>query len=195
MFTGLIQEVGVVRLAGESLSVLVAATEEAWQVGESVAINGCCLTVKNIAASTLSFDLSPETTARTNLGRLQPGSRVNVERAMRPIDRLGGHIVQGHVDLLGEICNIEPRENAVVVEVLVPELGAKYLVDKGSVAVNGISLTVVSPAEGRFSTWIIPHTMANTNLSDAKIGDTVNVEFDVIAKHVDRLMSAYRGDM
>jgi riboflavin synthase len=180
VFTGIVQAVGeVVRLAGPRLSVLSpdAWPGEAWIVGESVAVNGCCLTVV-AAAGRLEFDLSAETLARTTLGALAAGSRVNLERAMRATDRFGGHIVQGHVDTVGLLTS---RNGAFEFEV--GNEWRQYLVDKGSVAIDGVSLTVVKPAGGRFSCALVPHTLAATTLGAIEAGSRVNVEFDVLAKY------------
>jgi len=164
---------------------------EEWQLGESLAVNGCCLTVveANRQASgevLLAFDLSEETLRRTNLGECRPGTRVNLERAMRPSDRFGGHIVQGHVDAVGEVVSVTPTDASHVYRFRVPD--DQYLIDKGSIALNGVSLTVVDPKDGLFEVWVIPHTLQETNLGDLREGSRVNVEYDVIAKHVERLV-------
>jgi riboflavin synthase len=150
---------------------------EAWVVGESLAVDGCCLTVVSLTDG-LVFDLSEETLARTTLGSFVPGRAVNLERAMKASDRLGGHIVQGHVDTVGTLVS---REGAFVFEVG-PDW-SRYLVDKGSVAVNGVSLTVVQPSGGSFLCALVPHTLEVTNLGGAQPGDRLNVEFDVLAKY------------
>lgn len=195
MFTGIIQAVGKVHSkSGRQLQILAPGlrTWEPWALGESVAINGCCLTVVEEVKQILTFDISDETWRRTNLGGFEVGTRVNVERAMRPSTRLGGHIVQGHVDAVGEIIAINPTEGGDEIRFRAPENTGRYLIDKGSITVDGISLTVVQPAGDEFSVWIIPHTKAETNLGDRKIGDSVNLEFDVIAKYVEKLLGAFR---
>ncbi len=195
MFTGIIQAVGKVHSKSErQLQILAPGlrTWEPWALGESVAINGCCLTVVEEVKQLLTFDISDETWRRTNLGGFEVGTRVNVERAMRPSTRLGGHIVQGHVDAVGEIIAINPNEGGDEIRFRAPENTGRYLIDKGSIAVDGISLTVVQPAGDEFSVWIIPHTKSVTNLGDRKVGDSVNLEFDVIAKHVEKLLGAFR---
>lgn len=186
MFTGIIQQLGQVEaIEGHGLTI-AAVADEPWVMGESVAINGCCLTV--VAWDPLRFDLSDETLSRTNLGRLEPGDRVNLERAMRPMDRLGGHIVQGHVDGLGRILAIDRSEDAATFRFAVD--GDRYLIDKGSIAIDGISLTVVNPREGEFEVAVIPHTLRVTNLGTRQVGDSVNIEYDVIAKHVEKLLAS-----
>jgi riboflavin synthase len=161
-----------------------------WELGESVAVNGVCLTVVDFADG-LDFDLSSETIDRSNLGDLRTGDFVNLERAMTLGDRLGGHIVQGHVDATATITDIQPVDESTIFRFELPNSGGRYLVDKGSIALDGISLTVVRPERSRFEAWIIPHTLANTNLGHRLIGDRVNVEYDVLAKHVEQLL-AYR---
>lgn len=192
MFTGLVQSVG--RIVERSATQLrVGYRPEAWEahfeLGESVAVNGCCLTVVEDTNSTLRFDLSEETWARTALGGLEIGSAVNLERAMRPIDRFGGHIVQGHVDGVGRLVAKTPHEGGIVFTFQVPDAGDRYLIDKGSIAIDGISLTVVEPADSTFDVWVIPHTMAHTTLGELEVDSDVNIEYDVLAKHVEKLLS------
>ncbi len=182
MFTGLVQAIGTVaRLESGRLSVAVpdAWPGEAWIVGESLAVDGCCLTVVS-ASRTLDFDLSSETLARTRFSGISPRARVNLERAMRATDRFGGHIVQGHIDTVGTLRS--RGDDGVFVFEVDREL-RQLLVDKGSVAINGVSLTVVQPGGGAFSVAVIPHTLEVTTLGDARPGDRVNVEFDVLAKY------------
>lgn len=193
MFTGIVQALGKVRqLDNLVLEIDAPATfaGEGYEEGESIAINGCCLTV--VGFDPLRFDLSEETLARTDLGDLAAGAQVNLERAMTPKDRFGGHIVQGHVDATGELIAIEPQEGSSVFRFRIPEEYARYLIDKGSITIDGISLTVVRPEGDTFETWIIPHTLAHTNLGTRKAGDQVNLEFDVIAKYVERLLAPHR---
>lgn len=192
MFTGLIQACGTVA----SLSDFVLVVDlplDAWQgdpirVGESIAINGVCLTAVNLGAQ-IRFDLSQETLDRSSLGALSAGSRVNLERAMRVGDRLGGHIVQGHVDGTARIVSIVHGADSSIISFELLGEGEQYLIDKGSITLDGISLTVVRPEGNRFETWIIPHTLKETNLSSCSVGSVVNVEFDVLAKHVERLIA------
>jgi len=192
VFTGIVQAVGwVVRLDGLVLEVEAPATfaPQGYDEGESVAVNGCCLTV----VGDLRFDLSEETLARTSLGDLRPGDLVNLERAMSATDRFGGHIVQGHVDSTGEVVAVEPQEGSTLFRFRVPSGYDRYLIDKGSVTIDGVSLTVVRPEGDEFEAWIIPHTLAKTNLGARRVGDRVNLEFDVIAKYVERLLAPHRG--
>ncbi|HVT12798.1 MAG TPA: riboflavin synthase [Fimbriimonadaceae bacterium] len=194
MFTGIVESLGeVVGLDGGVLQVLPATAlgPDPVRLGESIAVNGCCLTVVAIEPA-LRFDLSPETLARTSLGALAPGRHVNLERAMRADGRFGGHIVQGHVDATGEVVSISPAENSTAFRFRVPPGSERYLIDKGSITVDGISLTVVKPEGNEFDAWIIPHTLANTNLGERAAGDRVNLEFDALARYVERLLASGR---
>lgn len=197
MFTGIVEALGKVQWMEAGVLVLESDHElgpDPVVAGESIAVNGCCLTVVNMRPSRtgggigLKFDLSPETLERTSLGSLIAGAHVNLERAMRADGRFGGHIVQGHVDATGELVAITPNENSTVFRFRLPAGSERYLIDKGSITVDGISLTVVNPEEAEFDAWIIPHTIAHTNLGERKIGDRVNLEFDALAKYVERLL-------
>lgn len=192
MFTGLVQGVGTVRSFEDGVLLLdssLASAEDPWRIGESVAVNGCCLTVV-AKEPALRFDLSPETLARTALGSVaSPGAKVNLERAMKASDRFGGHIVQGHVDAVGSLVSLRPEGNSTVFRFRVPPGSGRYLIDKGSVAIDGISLTVVQPEQDEFDVWIIPHTLEVTCLGNLQPGDAVNLEYDVVAKYVERLAS------
>ena len=192
MFTGLVEEVGRVWRpeAGEMarLGVSAGRAAEGTHVGDSVSVNGVCLTVSELDGGTLTFYAMPETLRRTALGGLAEGSPVNLERAMRPADRFGGHIVQGHVDGVGEVLAVRPEGEAEIWELGAPEAVLRYVVEKGSICVDGISLTVVSVREGSFTVSILPQTRANTNLGELGVGDRVNLEADVIAKYVERLL-------
>ena len=182
MFTGLIEELGSLwardgsRFTFEADVVIADA-----KVGDSIAVNGCCLTVVAFGPGTWSADVVDETLSRTNLGRLAPGDPVNLERPLRLTDRLGGHVVQGHVDGLGEVEQPSP-------DLVVRTPDTRYLVEKGSVAVDGVSLTVVAVAADRFQVSVIPHTAEVTTLGQVGPGDTVNLEFDILAKYVERLL-------
>src|SRR5215208_385144 len=153
-----------------------------------MSVNGVCLTVNELQGEMLTFYAMPETLRRTALGRLGEGSAVNLERAMSPADRFGGHIVQGHVDGVGEVSSVRPEGEAELWEFSAPVAVLRYVVEKGSICVDGISLTVVSLRDGSFTVSILPQTRANTNLKELRVGNRVNLEADVIAKYVERLV-------
>jgi riboflavin synthase len=190
MFTGLVESIGRVRsldrrgdAARLTLETPLAA---ALSIGESLAVNGCCLTVTSTDGDSACFDLLGETLARTNLGGLAPGARVNLERALRADGRFGGHFVQGHIDTTTEVLSAETKGEDLNLIIALPEAGARYLIEKGSIAVNGVSLTVASLGEDRFGLWIIPHTLQETNLGDLRAGSPVNLEYDMLAKYAER---------
>lgn len=193
MFTGLIEEVGrVIALpASEGPKRLQIASEriatEA-EIGASVAVNGCCLTVVSRQEKALTFDLLQETLGRTNLKTLARGSLVNLEHALRADGRVGGHFVQGHIDCAAQILALEERESDLRMEVALPGEFAQYAVEKGSIAIDGISLTVAKIRQNSFEVWIIPHTRSQTNLAAARPGALVNLEFDLLAKYVERML-------
>jgi riboflavin synthase len=197
MFTGLIERMGEVRQiepdgAGGRILVLAApgfAAELA--LGESVAVNGACLTVIARDADSIQFQAGPETLRRTNLGKLTPSDRVNLERALRLSDRLGGHLVQGHIDGVGHIIERQSQGDWETVWFACPPELAKQMVSKGSVAVDGVSLTLVDVAAARFSVALIPHTLTNTTLGFKQPGATVNLETDLIAKYVSKYLEAH----
>ena len=194
MFTGLIEEVGgVVALEtkhhGTRLQIAAPRLAEKIQIGDSVAINGCCLTVSARRDDELSFDLLKETIARTNLKTLRRGDRVNIERSLAADGRLGGHFVQGHVDCAARILALEETGADYRVEVELPAEFAQYVARKGSIAVNGISLTVAEVSPQSFTVWIVPHTRRETNLGSAHVGDPVNLEFDLLAKYLERMIA------
>jgi len=196
VFTGIIQAVGNIEQLHDGkmwLSVPRSMAPSGFEEGESVAVNGCCLTVVDRVDNgdwSLSFDLSPETMNRTSFACLRPGSRVNLERAMSADGRFGGHIVQGHVDTTGTLVSITDAENSKIIRFELALQYDRYLIDKGSITIEGISLTVVDPQNGAFDTWIIPTTLRETNLGSKRPGDLVNIEFDVIAKYVEKLMGS-----
>lgn len=192
MFTGLVEEVGrvVAMREGEmlSLDIACATVAEGVRVGDSVSVNGACLTVGEVEGETLTFYAMPETLRRTSLGELEAGGVVNLERAMSAGERFGGHIVQGHVDGVGEVLGVRPEGDAEIWEFGAPPEVLRYTVEKGSVCVDGISLTVVSVGDRSFTVSILPQTKNNTNLSRRRPGDRVNLESDVIGKYVERLL-------
>jgi len=192
MFTGIIEEVGRVvsfAQAADAWKLQVAAPRVPAEValGDSVAVNGCCLTVTRFDAGHLWFDVLGETRRLTNFAQLTPGSKVNLELSLRPTSRMGGHFVTGHVDLLGRIEVFEMRGKDHYLRVHAPGGFARYLVYKGSVAIDGISLTVAEVEGDSFAVWLIPHTLTATNLSEKKTGDAVNLEFDLLAKYVEKI--------
>ena len=199
MFTGIIEELGrvvaITPLPDESARLVIAgprATSDSG-AGDSIAVNGVCLTAVTVADGTFSADVMAETLRRTTLGDLAPGDRVNLERPMAADGRFGGHIVQGHVDGVGRIRARRPSENWEVVEVDLPGRLSRYLVEKGSITIDGVSLTVVEVVDGElpwFSVSLIPTTLAATTLGTRAVGDPVNLEVDVIAKYVERMAVA-----
>ena len=170
------------------LSVSAHRVLEGTSAGDSVSVNGVCLTVNEVNPGLLVLNAMPETLRRSALGDLAEGSAVNLERAMSPAGRFGGHIVQGHVDGVGEVLEVRPEGEAEIWAFQAPEAVLRYVVEKGSICVEGISLTVVSVREGWFTVSILPQTRANTNLGKIGVGDAVNLEADVIAKYVERLL-------
>jgi riboflavin synthase len=194
MFTGLVEELGRLewlrRGEGEAqLAVNAPGISPGVRLGDSIAVNGCCLTVTIAQDGLLVFDLLEETLKKTNLGALKPGSGVNLERSLEVGGRLGGHFVQGHVDTTIALRHSEKHGADLRLDFEMPPEFAGYLAYKGSVAINGVSLTVAEIGDGRFTVWIIPHTLENTNLGDLEPGDAVNLEFDILAKYTERLLS------
>ncbi|WP_139492333.1 riboflavin synthase [Brevibacillus dissolubilis] len=194
MFTGIIEEVGTiagVEGGSQASKVLIQAKTVLGgvQLGDSISVNGVCLTVTSFTASHFTADVMPETLKKTNLGKLKRGEPVNLERAMAMGDRFGGHIVSGHVDGVGQIISRENYANAVLFRITAPKSLQKYMIPRGSVTVDGISLTLVDVENDGFSISIIPHTLAHTCLRDKHAGDMVNLECDVIGKYVERLMT------
>ncbi|HET7573002.1 MAG TPA: riboflavin synthase [Gaiellaceae bacterium] len=191
MFTGIVRELGEI-VAFDGSRLVVSAPETAARSGEgdSVAVAGVCLTVVAAEESRLAFDVVPETLARTSLGGLAAGGRVNLEPALRAGEPLGGHVVQGHVDGVCRVRAVEPEGEGRRVRVDAPPELARYLVEKGSVALDGVSLTVAEVAEDGFAVALVPHTLAATTLGSLAPGDPLNLEVDVLAKHVERLLAA-----
>ena len=196
MFTGIIEELGTVEAIedqGDAVRLSVRGPLVVSDAGEgdSIAVNGCCLTVTTHDGEMFTADVMRETLDKTSLGDFEAGTRVNLERAVTADKRLGGHIVQGHVDGTGTIRSRTPSEHWEVVEIDLPEGLGRYLVDKGSITVDGVSLTVVTTTDDTFTVSLIPETLARTTLGIKQPGDVVNLEVDVIAKHVEKLVRAY----
>ncbi|GAA3405332.1 riboflavin synthase [Paenibacillus hodogayensis] len=198
MFTGIVEEMGRMRRIGKQGQAMVLTVEASLvlgdvKLGDSISVNGVCLTVIAFDASSFTVDVMPETYRKTTLRLLQPGNAVNLERAMPSNGRFGGHIVQGHVDAPGTIASRHSEENAVVFRIdTANEESMKYVIPHGSITVDGISLTVVSVDERSFTISIIPHTLAQTVLQHKQPGEPVNVEYDLLGKYIDRLLS-FRG--
>ena len=197
MFTGIVEELGVVESVEDQADALRLTVRGPRVVsdaaaGDSVAVDGCCLTVVGHDAEVFTADVMKETLDKTTLGSLRPGSSVNLERAATLSTRMGGHLVQGHVDAVGEVVRRSPSEHWEVVEIGLPRRLAAYLVEKGSVTVDGVSLTVVSLDDGRgtFTVSLIPETLQRTTLGAKGPGDPVNLEVDVVAKYVERMLAA-----
>ncbi|HSE70575.1 MAG TPA: riboflavin synthase [Nocardioidaceae bacterium] len=202
MFTGIVEELGVVESLedqGDAVRLTVRGPHVVVDagLGDSIAVNGCCLTVAERDQETFTADVMRETLDKTSLGVLEPGAKVNLERAVTAAKRLGGHIVQGHVDGTGAVLRRTPSEHWDIVQVSLPDALARYLVPKGSITVDGISLTVVDVLDGSepsFTVSLIPETLARTTLGFKQPGDWVNLEVDVIAKYVERLLDARREE-
>ncbi len=199
MFTGLIEEVGSVtgvgaRKNGNQLTIAAARIAKKMRRGDSLAVNGCCLTLKSQHGDELIFDLLEETIACTNLKDFQRKQLVNIERAVAATERFGGHFVQGHIDCVSPIIAYEKRDADFRLEIELPEAFAHYVANKGSIAVNGISLTVAEVLPKSFVTWIIPYTKMHTNLDRVQPGDLMNLEFDILAKYVERIVSLRTKD-
>ncbi|HPA20447.1 MAG TPA: riboflavin synthase [Verrucomicrobiae bacterium] len=198
MFTGLVEGTGRIeslerRSGGTRLIVNAGHIAAGLREGDSVAVNGCCLTVVLADSDRLCFDVLNETLRRTNLGDIRPSGLVNLERALAANARLGGHFVSGHIDVAAPILTWEPSGPDWVLDVAIPEGGDRYVVEKGSVAIDGISLTVAAVERGQMRIWIIPHTREVTALAERRPGDRVNLEFDILAKYVEKIL-ACRAD-
>jgi len=190
MFTGIVEATGKVLAINEGrLSISAEKIFDDINTGDSIAINGACLTVVNLSTSMIEADLSEETINRTNLGDLQQGDYVNLERALTPNSRMGGHFVQGHVDAKGYIKSVVKNQNSCVFTIAAPQSLSRYIVEKGFVAVDGISLTVMAKSGSSFSISVIPYTLSNTNLIERGKGDSVNLEVDILAKYIEALFA------
>jgi len=197
MFTGLIEEVCSVIAVGASKNgnqLKIAAQRVAKKIrrGDSLSVNGCCLTLSSHRGEELVFDLLDETIAHTNLKNLQPKQPVNLERAIAGTERFGGHFVQGHIDCVSPVIAYQKSGGDFRLEIKLPKAFAHYVAYKGSIAVNGISLTVADVLSKSFVVWIIPYTKAHTNLDQVQVGDPMNVEFDILAKYVERMLASRR---
>lgn len=184
MFTGLVQAIGTVRGVGKQLDIEVVLQQLPKQ-GDSVAIDGCCLT--HLGGHSLCFDLGDETLARTRFADLRIGDHVNVECALRVGDPVGGHFVLGHVDDVTELIGTTPGDVGVHYRFRLPRLGANLVANKGCIAINGVSLTVIEPSRDEFGVWLVPHTLESTTLASLVPGERVNVEYDLVARHIARL--------
>ena len=190
MFTGIVEEVGTVAVLEDyGLTIRAGQVMEQLKLGDSMAVNGTCLTVVEFDRQQFKVDLAPETLRRTALGQLESGNGVNLERPLAVSDRLGGHIVQGHVDATGRIMSIRPEGDCVIFRVRSPKRFMPYIVEKGFIAVDGISLTVVSKGATSFTLSVIPYTLQNTNLREKSAGHRVNLEVDILAKYVESLLT------
>jgi riboflavin synthase len=197
MFTGIIEGLGTlsgIQSSGQGRRLTLTADFDLSQtrIGDSIAVNGACLTAVELGKRRFAADVSPETLSRTTLGKAVVGERVNLERALRLSDRLDGHLVSGHIDGTGIIHRREPAGNAVIVTVQVPESLSRYMIQKGSVAVDGISLTINQCSAGYFEVSIIPHTAGLTTIGFKPVGASVNIETDMIGKYVERFLMPHR---
>ena len=194
MFTGIIEEVGALeRLAGGEIAIRAKKVLEDVALGDSIAVNGICLTVTHFDAAHFVADVMPETVRRTSLAELKRGSRVNLERALTLKSRLGGHIVSGHIDGAGTIAAMQEEGNAVLLTVRASTSILRYIVEKGSVALDGISLTVARAGAAEFTVSLIPHTREITNLREKRIGSRLNIETDILGKYVEKLFPGGRA--
>ena len=199
MFTGLVEEKGILKEkipTGDGFQFVIQANiiMKDLQIGSSVAVNGCCLTVVKIAGNTFAVDTIEETLNKTNLGVLKQGMNVNLERPLAAEARLGGHFVLGHIDTTGKVEDVKELSNSHWLTISFPEKFKQYLIYVGSVAIDGVSMTVAELIDNSFSVGIIPHTWKETVFADKKIGDTVNLEFDVLGKYVERIMESKSPD-
>jgi riboflavin synthase len=193
MFTGIVEETGSVLAfepKAEAWGLSIAARTALIDLtpGDSIAVNGCCLTATHFDATSLRFDVLEETRRLTNFASLRTGALVNLERSLRFGGKVSGHFVTGHIDALGRVDVFEPRGKDHYLRIAVPKETTRHIVHKGSIAIDGISLTIAEVTEGSFAVWIIPHTITVTNLREKRVGDPVNLEFDLLGKHVEKLL-------
>tara|TARA_B100000029_G_scaffold511029_1_gene603964 strand:+ start:739 stop:1317 length:579 start_codon:yes stop_codon:yes gene_type:complete len=187
MFTGIVEELGkVIEKTTARLCVQAEIIVDSLEVSDSIAVNGACLTVVEKGIRSFCVDLSQETLQRTNLGFLKPGEFVNLERALTPSSRMGGHIVQGHVDTCGKVMVLPRDTQENTLRISLPDEYSRYVVEKGFIAIDGISLTVVCAEKNEFTIAVIPYTLQNTVLKNRKLGDAVNIEIDILAKYIER---------
>ena len=190
MFTGIIEEVGKLKnFDGGRIEITCAKILSDMEIGDSISTNGICLTVTNFGKDFFTADVMPETVRKTSLGELQVGGAINLERAMKVDDRFGGHIVSGHIDGIGKILAIRPEGNAIFIDIAAQSNLLRQIAAKGSVAIDGISLTVVNSSTDKFSVSMIPHTLTVTNFKFKRVGSLVNIETDILAKYIDRLLN------
>ena len=191
MFTGIVEEVGRVEAVDDGeLTIAAAEVLQELAVSDSICVNGVCLTVTETSARAFSLDVVPETLRRSNLGALTPGNGVNLERSLTPNGRMGGHIVQGHVDGTASVTSIEPDGEAIIMHFSAHPDVMRYVVEKGFICVDGTSLTIVDCGDTSFSITLIPYTRENTIFGSRRPGDKVNIEVDILAKYVERLLAA-----
>lgn len=195
MFTGIIEEIGtILEILPHRIRIRASRVLEDSHVGDSIAVDGVCLTLIERLESEFVADISPETHQRTTLGEKRAGDRVNLERALRLQDRLGGHLVLGHVDGVGHIVERRPEGNSVWFQIRAPQELMRYIAMKGSIAVNGISLTIAGLQGQHFEVAIVPHTLRQTTLQDTRVGDRVNLEVDLLSRYVERLLHFPQGE-
>jgi riboflavin synthase len=195
MFTGIVEEIGKVHSLGpDTLTIGCEKVLEGTAKGDSIAINGACLTVTNITDKLFSVDVMPETLRRTSIGSLHYGDMVNLERALSPGGRFGGHFVQGHVDDIGKVLSVKPEEKAIIVRISAPAGVMRYIAQKGFIAVDGVSLTVVDSDDYSFSVSLVSYTRQLTTLDKIRPGCMVNLEVDIIAKYVEKMVQGKKDD-
>lgn len=189
MFSGIVEEMGRVKaVQGNKLIVQARKVLEGAKVGDSINLNGTCLTITSLDKGAFSVEVMPETLRRTNLGQLRPGDWVNLERALTYGGRIGGHLVQGHIDATGRIISIIKEDRSMVLKISAPRQLLPYIVEKGFIAVEGVSLTVVEVKDSSFIVSLVPYTIENTNLGKKRVGDLVNLEVDIVSKYIKNLL-------